>query len=358
MTHKTRKINKTFLILTTLFSLIICPIAGNAKFLSALDNLTDSTQSSGAVSATTAVKKSRNFSGLRSWYEKFSENQISSNILEQSLNGYETLSFNLFVEGTEKRGIALDFGKYVLIRTTTDLTVTDNDLLKEAEQAFNISLKSQIANLSAQDTCQCVWYARSKVPSLPTGLWNLNDKKAVINHLFPQGDGGSMSSVAVHNIFGDVGHVSVVTGVAIRSDGNLRVYITEKNYSPCAVTTRDGTMEALKIIGYFDPRYPVPSSFPNIISATNSTGKTGIPFTVSINGSGFDPSSMSAVIMGGNYCTTFYSCVIPNNHLMNKTSSSVKVPLTLNSPGNYRLYLFNANQGKTTFGQPITVSNP
>lgn len=345
--------------LMVIFSLMLCPTVSLAILPPALllpDQNLD--RDAAAVSTTTLINKTKRFQNLQKWFEKFSETEEVANVASQKLNGYEALSFDLLAADGVQRGVALNFGQYVLLRTTADLEVSPEKLAIEAKEAYRISLKPQAGKMTAaQDTCQCVWYARSKVPLLPYGLNTYNDKEAIINHLFPQGDGGSMSSVAVHKINGDVGHVSVVTGVRVLNDGNLRVYITEKNYSPCAVTTRDGTMEALKITGYFDPRYyNQPRSFPNIARATYPSVSAGTHFTLTITGSGFDTNSMQAILLGGNYCKTFTSCVIPNNHLIDKSSSGVKVPLTINSPGKYRLYIFNANQGKTTFGHPLTIN--
>lgn len=363
---------KTNILLTTLaifFSLSITPVIGISATPILFDNgilsrhgtyaklpAFGSTAEIDAVATTTLIKKNKTDARLYEWFPNYFSSADVSGKSQLTLKGYDIIPFDGTLEGKPQRGIAIDFGKFFLVERSTDLRLSAEKLLENAQVTFEKTLKSEASKLLASG-CQCTDYAGDLVPSLPNGLWTINDKKAIINHLFPQGNGGQMSSVAVHDIGTTAGHVSVVTGVSVRTaDGNLQVYITEKNYSAyCTISTRNGTMEALKIVGYFDPRYSVPSSFPNIISAANTSAPATVPFTVSINGSGFDPGSIQAVILGGSYCTTFTSCQIGNGSLTNKTGSSVNVPLTLNVAGKYRLYLFNTSSGKTTFGQPITI---
>lgn len=318
--------------------------------------LNRSTDPNGFVSTSTLLRKSGH-TDLNNWLAGHFRPFDSLSKGVSTIKGFTTLAFQVLADGKWQNAVALDLGDFIMVQMSNEPAISDSELAKDAIYTFDTVLKKEVEELRSQDGCECTDYAHDLVPTLPHGLFTLNDKIATINHLFPQGNGGSMSSVAVHNINGSTGHVSVVTGVQVQSDGNLKVFITEKNITPCTVTARNGTMEALKIIGYFDPRYPVQSSFPNITSASNTTGKATKAFTVTINGSSFDPASVSAVILGGSFCTTFSSCVIPNGNLLDKTTSSLKVPLQLNTTGSYRLYLFNSNQGKTSFGQPITVTN-
>jgi hypothetical protein len=104
--------------------------------------------------------------------------------------------------------------------------------------------------------CNCVEYARIKVPSLPRGLFTRDDKLRVINSSVP-----SVGAVAIHNYSG-AGHVSVVTAVRVVrvpiGRGKYRdetyVTITEANYRRCTISTRAGTPASLGIVGYFKPR--------------------------------------------------------------------------------------------------------
>ena len=366
-----RKRNLILITLTIVFSLLVIITSetnaesinpfGNYFSPGVQDDLINSHRQNRSMSAdpastTTLVKKDTTRNTLESWFPFYFAKTSVLGKPTVKLNGFNALPFQGNLDGVPQRGIAIDLGDFFLIESSTDLNITEAELLGNAQATYDQSLKSRRSRLNAMSGCECTDYAHEKVPTLPYGLFSYNDKVSKINHLFPQGDGGTMSSVAVHNI-GSVGHVSVVTGVAIRSDGNLNVSLTEKNlHLDCQITTRTTTMEQASIVGYFDPHYTAGDSFPNLTGASNTVGSAGVPFTVNLSGSSFDPGSMSAIILGGTYCTTFYSCQIPNSSLINKTGSSVSVPLQLNSAGPYRLYIFNANQGKTSFGQTITVN--
>jgi len=86
----------------------------------------------------------------------------------------------------------------------------------------------------------CVFYARSKVPSLPYGLWTLWSKKRIINSRKP-----SKGRVAIMDA-GPWGHVGVV-----KFAGSKHVTIRETNYKRGKKTERHGTEKSLKILGYF-----------------------------------------------------------------------------------------------------------
>jgi hypothetical protein len=105
---------------------------------------------------------------------------------------------------------------------------------------------------AAEDVkCNCVLYARSKVPSLPRGLDTHVAKLGVINSNVPR-----VGVVAVHSY----NHVSVVTRVwtvRVRVGRGYRtdtyVKINEANYRRCQITSRSGSPQGLGIVGYFDP---------------------------------------------------------------------------------------------------------
>ncbi len=100
--------------------------------------------------------------------------------------------------------------------------------------------------------CNCVTYARSRVPSLPYGSWTLEDKKKTINSKEPMVGAVATTKDGVwYNRWGRrvfSGHVAVVTKI----DGRL-ITIQEANFRKCAITERTGTEEELKIIGYYIP---------------------------------------------------------------------------------------------------------
>ena len=99
------------------------------------------------------------------------------------------------------------------------------------------------AQASHNLACNCVLFARSKVPSLPRGLTTQAAKRRIINSYSP-----SVGAVAVMAV-GRYGHVGRV--VSVNGDGTITV--EESNYRPCRFTTRTGTPEQLRVLGYFTP---------------------------------------------------------------------------------------------------------
>lgn len=92
-----------------------------------------------------------------------------------------------------------------------------------------------------KNRCNCVLWARSKVPSLPFGLWKMTDKNKIINsHKAKKG------AVAIMSVGLPVGHVGIVKKV-----GKNHITIQEANFKSCWITERHDTEKALNITGYF-----------------------------------------------------------------------------------------------------------
>lgn len=215
--------------------------------------------------------------------------------------------------------------------------------------AFALSVSTVMAQTEEQK-CNCVLYARSQVSKLPTGLTDWSGKLSVINHLFPR-----VGSVAVIDVGNDVGHVAVVENVSVNSaDGSLKVSIIESNFRNCQITRRSGSMDYLRIRGFFDPGYSKGSSFPQVDRVSKDSTKTGQSTAIDFIGSGFDANSVRAVVLGG-WCDTFNKCVVPTNVMTNRSSNQVTVPMILNQTGTYTVYLFNANNGMSSNGVKIYV---
>lgn len=97
----------------------------------------------------------------------------------------------------------------------------------------------------------CVLYARRKARKfgvrLPYGLWNLRDKKKIINistdHPRRDVQAGDVAIMAI----GRWGHVGVVYKVSKRG----KVYIKEANWRSGRRTQRKGKQDELRIIGYY-----------------------------------------------------------------------------------------------------------
>jgi hypothetical protein len=110
--------------------------------------------------------------------------------------------------------------------------------------AFAPMLSAQNRCVNATTRCNCVLYARCRVPRLPGGLFTLNDKKRIMNSGVP-----TPGSVAVMDVLAGVGHLAVVE--AVNRDGTITV--SETNYRSCQYTVRTGTPRNMRVLGYFRP---------------------------------------------------------------------------------------------------------
>lgn len=99
---------------------------------------------------------------------------------------------------------------------------------------------SKKLSLNEPHSCNCVLWARTKVASLPYGLWTLNDKKKIINKKNPK-----KGYIAIIDV-GLFGHVALVTKVSEK-----HVTIQEANYYTCHFSERHDTPKNLKIVGYY-----------------------------------------------------------------------------------------------------------
>ena len=91
----------------------------------------------------------------------------------------------------------------------------------------------------------CVLYARSHYPNLPEGLWNLRQKRAIINSSTPQ-----VGCVAIMNT-GWIGHCGIVESFMGDQSNPGEITIVEANYKRGYISRRTGRPEDLKLIGYF-----------------------------------------------------------------------------------------------------------
>ena len=121
------------------------------------------------------------------------------------------------------------------------VAASNHELIAESKSATRTAVLDDFE-------CNCVlWLRAYRVPSLPRGLDTLAGKKKIINSSEPK-----VGSVAVMNIFGDVGHVAYVT--AVNSDGTITV--DEANYKACKITSgRTGkpSDKGFQVLGYYVP---------------------------------------------------------------------------------------------------------
>ncbi len=102
---------------------------------------------------------------------------------------------------------------------------------------------------------ECTAYARSKVPSLPYGLYTFNDKLRVINSRSCKA-----GSVAIIDVGNSTGHVAVVE--SCDNSGSMQgIKIVEANWKAGKITRRSSRVSGsiskseseLRIRGYFRP---------------------------------------------------------------------------------------------------------
>lgn len=198
----------------------------------------------------------------------------------------------------------------------------------------------------------CVKYARTQVALPQTDLTSYQAKQSIINHRFPTV--GSVAVMPAPGTLAKYGHVSVVRNVKLKPDGSLELTVEESNYGDCAISKRTVTPESRTIQGYFDPTYPSGQSSPRLDAVSPSSGTAGQQFYITATGDGFEASGARGMIYGG-WCDAFGKCAIPNDVITNKSSTSLRIPVTIGTPGTYTLYVFNSSAGKTSNGKPITI---
>lgn len=201
----------------------------------------------------------------------------------------------------------------------------------------------------------CVKYARTQVALPQTDLTYYEAKQKIINHRFPTV--GSAAVMPAPGTLAKYGHVGVVRNVKLRADGGIELTVQESNYGDCAISTRTVTPESRSIQGYFDPRYPSGQSAPRIDSVDPTSGPAGKQFYITATGVGFDATSARGMVYGG-WCDAFGKCAIPTDVITERSSTNLKIPVTITTPGTYTLYVFNSAAGKTSNGKPITIKQP
>ena len=314
----------------------------------------DDNKSALPVKETHVLKKRTMTQTIDEWFEEYAESAQAALTEKTNVAGYDAVMFFASNGEVLQRGLAIDLGNgQIVMHLTTDRKASRDELVEDANQFIGEALQLNAVVTTENSACNCVVWARSQVPLLPPNLTSYSQKLAIINHRFPR-----VGSVAVIYVptgpSAPYGHVAVVRGVAINSDGSLKVTLQEANWSPCAITWRTGTPESLRIQGFFDPAYPSGAASPKLDQVSPSSGSAGFKFYTTASGLGFEATSAQGIILGG-WCDSFYKCVVPNNVMPSRSSTSLRIPLTLGA-GKYMLYIFNSSSGKTSNGKPITIN--
>jgi hypothetical protein len=112
-------------------------------------------------------------------------------------------------------------------------------------------------------------------------------------------------------------------------------------------------------ISTVDWMYPTPPPLtpaPSIYSLTTSPSpaKQYLPFTVTINGAGFDPALVEVRLVGAGSCPS-PGCKLTN--FSSKTATQLVVSISLSMPGTYTLGVRNGRDGNwSTTGHTVTVA--
>ncbi len=202
------------------------------------------------------VKKGPSFSTLEDWIaDNYTDYLDLDTVRPFDVGDFQGIAFRTSGEGTTESYLIVDNGEGLLLLTTTTLTVTNPDLTED--QAFakqqRLGLPLEVKAADACDTsanrCNCVFYARCRVPKLPYGMTTYSEKVSKINSTTP-----SIGSVAIMNIYPPYGHVAVVTAVNRDSSGRVSsITVSEANYQACRVSTRTATPVSMKVTGYYRP---------------------------------------------------------------------------------------------------------
>lgn len=123
------------------------------------------------------------------------------------------------------------------IDAETDDSVPPNDV--EAVASSEDALTNSCT--TPTNCSNCVYYARCRKPTLPTGITSYSQKKAIINSYTPSA--GAVAIINTGDAYGHVAYVESVSGSTIK--------ISEGNWPYGSCGERSNTATALKIVGYY-----------------------------------------------------------------------------------------------------------
>lgn len=199
--------------------------------------------------------RSEDFTTLEDWaLNNYAEYLVDGSITSLATGEYPAISFRSLSETNPAHtefNLLIDTGDSLVLLSSAPLKETpDFNSLDEAFGASGDLTGRTTTCDTATNRCNCVLYARCKVPSLPFGLTTYENKVAIINSYSP-----AVGYVAIMRVGLPYGHVAVVTGVTRDSRGNVTsISVNEANYSTCKITNRSGSPSTLKVTGYFRPR--------------------------------------------------------------------------------------------------------
>jgi hypothetical protein len=191
------------------------------------------------------LPKPSDFTSLEDWAShNFTDYLLGHTIRRTNVGEFDAITFQSKSEAGTDFNLLFDSGESLVLVTTSRVSAGEGDPPGRAP-----ATKASTCD-TATNRCNCVLYARCKVPSLPFGLVTYANKVAIINS-----QSAATGSVAIMNIGPPYGHVAVVTSVTrdSRTGKVTSITVTEANYRSCQITTRSGSPESMKVTGYFRP---------------------------------------------------------------------------------------------------------
>jgi hypothetical protein len=195
------------------------------------------------------------FTSLEDWARSnFADYLIDETIQTLDTGEYPALSFKSRSESTVGRtefNLLIDTGDSLILLSTAPFKESPDSMpVAEVSEPGKIEPGRASSCATATNRCNCVLYARCKVPTLPYGLFTYENKVKIINAYSP-----TVGSVAIMKVGLPAGHVSVVTNVTKDKKGTVTsITVNEANYKSCQTTTRSGSPATLKVTGYYKPR--------------------------------------------------------------------------------------------------------
>jgi hypothetical protein len=138
------------------------------------------------VTTTTILTKSNPLQPIDEWFEQYAGVEEVAAPQDAIMEGYRAVTFYTVIDGKLQRAFALDLGDgRVVVHITTDRRNNNEKMLEGAKEVINLAL--QTSTTTTNIACNCVAYARSQVPSLPSiDLTSWSAKLSIINHRFPR----------------------------------------------------------------------------------------------------------------------------------------------------------------------------
>lgn len=138
--------------------------------------------------------------------------------------------------------------------------------------------------------------------------------------------------------------------VTLTSPGTFTIQVRNGDTASLS-NSRTVTIAAPSSLSSPTPSSPAPApSIGNISPGSVTVGS----FTLTIAGSGFDPSAAQIVITGPG-CATVTTCVVPNGVLTTRSATQLAGPITLGNAGTFTVQVQNGAGGLLSNGHTITA---